>query len=165
MINLVVVVFGCVGILMSWRLICWVVRIKWLSWGFFWEILMLFDPLMRRAVTLCHGRGGNLILIIMWCEPLDHAVKQPIQLEKPSKSGLIGMWYKDNLYLGASTIENGNPHPTNIDSQMRSIRMMSWSQLFFNKSFFNSLENQGREIIPPTHNKCDKQDVLLIWIV
>jgi hypothetical protein len=31
------------------------------------------------------------------------------------------------LYLGTNTIENGNPHPTNIDSQMRSIRMMPWS--------------------------------------
>ena len=29
---------------------------------------------------------------------------------------LIGVCHKDNLYLGTSTIENGNPHPTNIDS-------------------------------------------------
>jgi hypothetical protein len=43
---------------------------------------------------------------------------------KPSKSGLIGVWQKDNLYLGTSTIGNGDPHPTNIDSRTRSIRMM-----------------------------------------
>ena len=41
-------------------------------------------------------------------------------LEKPSKSGLIGVWHKDNLYLGTNTIGNGNPHPTNIDSRTRS---------------------------------------------
>ena len=27
---------------------------------------------------------------------------------------MIGVWHKDNLYLGTSTIGNGNPHPTNI---------------------------------------------------
>jgi hypothetical protein len=84
---------------------------------------------------------------------------------KPSKSGLIGVWHKDNLYLGTNTNGNGNPHSTNIDSWMRSIRMTSRSKLFFDKSFFSSLKNQGREIIPPTHNKCGKQEVLLIWIV
>jgi hypothetical protein len=26
---------------------------------------------------------------------------------------LIGVSYKDNLYLGTNTIENGNPHPMN----------------------------------------------------
>jgi hypothetical protein len=30
---------------------------------------------------------------------------------KPSKSGLIGVWHKDNLYLGTNTIENGKPLP------------------------------------------------------
>jgi len=32
-------------------------------------------------------------------------------LGKPSKSGLIGVWHKDNLYLGISTIGNGKPPP------------------------------------------------------
>jgi len=51
-----------------------------------------------------------------WCEPRDHVVtllphaKTPI-LGKPSKSGLIGAWHKDNLYLGTSTIGNGKPPP------------------------------------------------------
>ena len=31
--------------------------------------------------------------------------------EKPSKSGLIVVWHKDNLYLGTSTIGNGKPLP------------------------------------------------------
>jgi hypothetical protein len=30
---------------------------------------------------------------------------------KPSKSSLIGVWHKDNLYLGTSTIGNGKPPP------------------------------------------------------
>jgi len=50
--------------------------------------------------------------------------------------------------------------PTNIDSWTRSIRMTSRSQLLFDKSFFNSLENQGRESILLTHNKYGKLDVL-----
>jgi len=81
---------------------------------------------------------------------------------KPSKSGLIGVWHKDNLYLGTTTIGNRNRYPTNIDSRMKSIRMMPRNQLFFDKSFFNSLENQRMEIVPPTYNKYDKQEVLLI---
>jgi hypothetical protein len=38
--------------------------------------------------------------------------------------------------------------------------MTSRSQLLFDKSFFNSLENQGRESILLTHNKYGKLDVL-----
>ena len=34
--------------------------------------------------------------------------KTPIH-GKPSKSGLIGVWHKDKLYLGISTIGNGKP--------------------------------------------------------
>ena len=87
-------------------------------------------------------------LVITWSRN-QHA-KTPIP-GKPSKSGLIGVWHKDNLYLSTSTIRNGDPHPTNIDSRTRSIRMMPRRQLFFDKSFFSSLENHGREIISPTH--------------
>ena len=43
--------------------------------------------------------------------------------EKPSKSGLIRMWHKDNLYLDTNIIRNGNLHPTNINLWIRSIRM------------------------------------------
>jgi len=46
-------------------------------------------------------------LVIMWSCNL-HA-KPPIP-KKPSKSGLIWMWHKDNLYLGTNTIRNGKPH-------------------------------------------------------
>jgi len=76
--------------------------------------------------------------------------KTPIP-RKPSKSGLIGVWYKDNLYLGINTIRNRNPHPTNIDSQTRSKRMTPRKQLFFDKLFFSFLQNHGREIISSTH--------------
>jgi hypothetical protein len=82
--------------------------------------------------------------------------------KKPSKSVLIGVWHKDNLYLGTNTTGNENPHPMNIDLWTRSIRMTPQRQLFFDKSFFSSLENQEKEIIPPTHNKCCKRS-LLIW--
>ena len=92
-----------------------------------------------------------------WCEPCDHVVTQRYQFLERSKPGLIGVWHKDNLYLGISTTGNENLHPTNIDSQTRSIRMTPRSQLFFDKLFLSSLENQGREIIPPTHNKCGKR--------
>jgi hypothetical protein len=87
-------------------------------------------------------------LVIIWSRN-PHA-KTPI-LGKPSKSGLIGVWHKDNLYQGTSTIGNVNPYPTNIDLWTRSIRMMPRGQLFFDKSFFSSLENHEREIISPTH--------------
>ena len=87
-------------------------------------------------------------LVITWSR--NPHTKTPIP-RKPSKSGLIGVWHKDNFYLGTSTIGNGDPHPTNIDSRTRSIRMTPQRQLFFDKSFFSSLENHGREIISPTH--------------
>jgi len=44
------------------------------------------------------------------------------------------------------TIGNGNPYPTNIDSETRSIKMMPRSQLFFDKLFFSSLENQEERL-------------------
>jgi len=87
-------------------------------------------------------------LVITWSR--NPHIKTPIP-GKPSKSGLIGVWHKDNLYLGTSTIGNGDPRPTNIDSRTRSIKMTPRRQLFFDKSFFSSLENHGREIISPTH--------------
>jgi hypothetical protein len=68
----------------------------------------------------------------------------------------------DLAWIVSNTIGNENPHPINIDSRMRSIRMTSRSQLFFNKLFFASSENQEMKIIPPTHNKCGKRS-LLIW--
>jgi hypothetical protein len=37
-------------------------------------------------------------------------VKTPIP-GKPSKSGFIGVWHKDNLYLRTSTIGNEKPLP------------------------------------------------------
>jgi hypothetical protein len=56
---------------------------------------------------------------------------------KPSKSSLIRVWHKDNLYLGTNTTGNRNPHQTNIDSRTRSIRMTPWSQLFFDSQQYN----------------------------
>jgi hypothetical protein len=73
---------------------------------------------------------ANLVII---CSRNPHAKTQI--LKKQSKSGLIGVWHKDNLYPGTSTIGNENTHPTNIDSRTRSVRMSPRSQLFFDKSF------------------------------
>jgi hypothetical protein len=81
---------------------------------------------------------------------------------KPSKSRLIRVWHEDNLYLGTNAIGKENPHPTNIDSRMRSIRMTPRNQLLFDKSFSVSLENQKMEIIPLTHNKCGKISLLIL---
>jgi len=67
--------------------------------------------------------------------------KTPI-LEKQSKSGLIRVWHKYNLYLGTRNIGNTNPHLTNINSWSRSITMTPRSQLLFDKLFFTSLKNQ-----------------------
>jgi hypothetical protein len=86
------------------------------------------DPINDRS------RESDANLVIMWLRN-PHA-KTPIP-RKPSKSGLIGVWHKDKLYLGTSTIANGNSHPTNIDSRTKSIRMTPRRQLFFDKSFFS----------------------------
>jgi hypothetical protein len=48
------------------------------------------------------------LVITWWCNP--HATT-PIP-EKPTKSGLIGVWHKDNLYLGTNSIGNREP-PSN----------------------------------------------------
>jgi len=99
---------------------------------------------------LCFAPIFYANLVITWSR--NPHTKIPIP-GKPSKSGLIGVWHKDNLYLGTSTIRNGDPLPMNIDSRTRSIRMTPRKQLFFDKSFFSSLENHGREIISPTHTQ------------
>jgi len=48
-----------------------------------------------------------------WCEPLEHVVKQPTRKDtnsqKATKSGLVGVWHKDNFYLSTSTTGNENP--------------------------------------------------------
>jgi len=98
-------------------------------------------------------------LVITWSR--NPYTKTPIP-GKPSKSILIGVWHKDNLYLGTNTIGNGDPHPTNIDSWMRSIRMTPRRQLFFDKSFFSFLENHGREIISTTHTHKVRQTRIFI---
>jgi len=49
----------------------------------------------------------DMLQVITWSHN-PHA-KTPIP-GKPSKSDLIGVWPKDNLYLGTSTIENGKPN-------------------------------------------------------
>jgi hypothetical protein len=111
------------------------------------------------------SKFGDLVMRTSWLHGHATHTQRHQFPGKPSKSGLKAVWHKDNLYLSTNTIWNENSYPTNIDSGTRSIKMTSRSQLFFNKSFFSSLENQRRDIIPPTHNKCGKQEVLLIWIV
>jgi hypothetical protein len=131
--------------------IFWTVT-KWNDYFYFFFFLYAAKSRRKRNWTLKNFYGNNKkrkfqkgyslingaklwyqMMQTSWsCNP--HA-KTPIP-KKPSKSGLIGVWHKDNLYLSTSTIGNGNPYPTNIDSRMRSIRMMPWSQLFFEKSFW-----------------------------
>jgi hypothetical protein len=87
----------------------------------------------REAIMARFLNGLDANLVITWSRN-PHA-KTPIP-GKPSKSGLIGVWHKDNLYLGTSTIRNRKPRPTNIYLQTRDIRMTPWSLLFFDTSFF-----------------------------
>jgi hypothetical protein len=59
---------------------------------------------------------GNTRFEKAWCEPRDHRSCSNSHAKtsipgKPSKSGLIGVWHKDNLYLGTNTIGNGKPPP------------------------------------------------------
>jgi hypothetical protein len=77
-----------------------------------WVIYIYFDYVAELVfdVNLLNTRSSN-----------PHT-KTPIPV-KPSKLGLIGVWYKDNLYLGNNTIGNEIPQPTNINSWMRNIRM------------------------------------------
>jgi hypothetical protein len=94
---------------------------------------------------------GETLMRTSWSRNT-HA-KTPIS-GKPSKSGLIVVWHKDNLHvwkLISALLKTKTPHPMNIDSRTRSIRMSPRRWLFFDKSFFSSLENRGREIISPTN--------------
>jgi hypothetical protein len=75
------------------------------------------------------------IIRISWLRGHATHIQRHQILEKPSKSGLIRVWFKDNLYLGTSSIGNRNPHPKNINSWTRSIRMMQRSPSLFDKSF------------------------------
>jgi len=131
-----------------------------------WNLMELEAPHLFFCFVSIQTFMFDVNLVITWSH--NPYAKTPIP-GKPSKSGLIGVWHKDNLYLRTSTIRNRDPHPTNIDSRTRSIRMTPRRQLFFDKSFFSFLENHGREIIAPTHThthtKCGKQEVLLFWIV
>ena len=75
--------------------------------------------------------------------------KTPIP-RKPSKSGLIGVWQKDNLYLPAPTLlEMKKTLTQRILIREREVLGWRHEHLFFDKSFFSSLEYHGREIISP----------------
>jgi hypothetical protein len=81
---------------------------------------------------------------------------------KPSKSGLRGVWHKDNLYLRTSIIQNGKPPPNEYWFTNNKYKDDSRKPVVLREVVFSYLENQGREIIPPTHNKCGKRS-LSIW--
>jgi hypothetical protein len=48
---------------------------------------------------------------VMWTSWSRHSYAKTQIPEKPSKSGLIGVWHKDNFYLGTSTIRNRKSPP------------------------------------------------------
>jgi len=117
-----------------------------------------------------------LSMPLSWTESLDHLEHVmgpcwcfwagPHQSWKPNLKRECTVRPRSFVHSRTSTTGNGDPHPMNIDSRTRIIRMTPRRQLFFDKSFFSSLENNGREIISPTHThthtKCGKQEVLLI---
>jgi hypothetical protein len=80
--------------------------------------------------------------------------------QKPSKLGLIGVWHKDNLYLDTTILETKTPTQQVLIREREGwCHEVNCSSISY---FFSFLKNQGREIIPPTHNKYDKRS-LLIW--
>jgi len=87
--------------------------------------------------------------------------KTPI-LGKSSKWGLIGVWHKDNLYLGTNTIGNEKPPPNEYWFANEKYKDDATKPVVLQLVIFSCLENQWRKIIPPTQNKCSKQEVLLI---
>jgi len=72
---------------------------------------------------------------------------------KPSKSGLIGVGYKDNLYLGTNTIGKGKAPPNEYLFANEKYKDGVTKLVVLRYVFFRSLDNQGREIIPPTHTQ------------
>jgi hypothetical protein len=68
--------------------------------------LTLSSTISQRHLFSKTSNDANFV--ITWSHN-PHA-KTPIPW-KPSKSGLIGEWHKDNLYLGTSTIGNEKPPP------------------------------------------------------
>jgi hypothetical protein len=75
--------------------------------------------------------------------------KTPIP-EKQSKSGLVGVWHKNNLYLGTNTTGNGKPSP---------------KEYWFANEKYKDDATKRLTLTQHTHTKCGKQKVLLIWIV
>jgi hypothetical protein len=99
--------------------------------------------------------------VITWSRN-PHA-KKPI-LGKPSKLGLIGVWHKDNLYAGTSTIGNKKPSTNEYWFANQTYKNDAMKLVVLWLVVFNSLENHGKEIISPTHRltKCGKQEIVLI---
>jgi hypothetical protein len=76
-----------------------------------YDCVINYHPGKANAVTHALSWKGKIVVANR-----DHVVVQPTHkdikfLEKPSKSGLIGVWHKDNLYLGTNIIENEKPLP------------------------------------------------------
>jgi len=98
--------------------------------SFLQEFHIIFNHVLLYLFCIFHHNDPNLLNT----RSSNPHFKTPIP-EKPSKLGFMRVWHKNYLYLDTSTIGNGNPHPTNINSRMRSIKMTPRSQLFFDKSF------------------------------
>jgi hypothetical protein len=77
------------------------------------------SPIINKSNVKGWNQGKKLItwkdlkwkitIKMMWTLWIRNShAKTPIP-GKPSKSGLIGVWHKDNLYPGTNTIGNGKP--------------------------------------------------------
>jgi hypothetical protein len=75
-----------------------------------WVIYYFDTPTLGRRHQLFGRVSENGLSVALWCEPRDHVTHTPIP-GKPCKSGLIGVWHKNNLYLRTSTIENKKSLP------------------------------------------------------
>jgi len=65
-----------------------------------------FLQVLSCQIKTTHCPLPDANLVITWSRNLHAKIPIPGHL---SKSGLIGVWHKDNLYLGTSTIGSGKP--------------------------------------------------------
>jgi hypothetical protein len=120
-----------------------------------------------------------------------HQITKQLTLGRCARGANTFPSHNQSLTLESLTTTNTLGFPSNLQSNTRwrlsnqsnkkkiainaargrAIRMMPQSQLLFDKSFFISLENQGRESITPTHThththtKCSKQEVMPLFIL
>jgi hypothetical protein len=116
---------------------------------------------------VCYSRDYHHMMRTSWSHGHATHMQRHQFSEKPSKSGLIGAWHKDDLYLGTSTIGNDKT-PTQwiliCEREVLGWRHEASCSSISPFQFFREPWKGDYLTNTHTHTKCDKQ-VLLIWIV